>query len=72
LPAEDLLRQIRDTSPMSDSTQNINVGLVGSFTMIFLTLAVTLLCVSFYRRYKRMQSRQEALDNSQQDDRPTE
>jgi hypothetical protein len=57
---------------MSDSTQNINVGLVGSFTMIFLTLAVTLLCVSFYRRYKRMQSRQEALDNSQQDDRPTE
>lgn len=57
---------------MSDSTQNINVGLVGSFTMIFLTLAVTLLCVSFYRRYKRMQSRQEALDNSQQVDRPTE
>jgi len=57
---------------MNDSTQNINVGLVGSFTMIFLTLAVTLLCVSFYRRYKRMQSRQEALDNSQQDDRPTE
>jgi len=57
---------------MSDSTQNINVGLVGSFTMIFLTLAVTLLCVSFYRRYKRMQSRQEVLDNSQQDDRPTE
>jgi len=57
---------------MSDSTQNINVGLVGSLTMIFLTLAVTLLCVSFYRRYKRMQSRQEALDNSQQDDRPTE
>lgn len=27
--------------------------------MVFLTLAVVLLCVSFYRRYKRMQKRQE-------------
>jgi len=57
---------------MNDSTQNINVGLVGSFTMIFLTLAVTLLCVSFYRRYKRMQNRADALEATQRDDRSTQ
>ena len=57
---------------MNDSTQTINVGLVGSLTMIFLTLAVTLLCISFYRRYKRMQNRQEALDTPKGDDRPTQ
>ena len=70
--SEDLVRQMGDTSPMNDSTQTINVGLVGSLTMIFLTLAVTLLCISFYRRYKRMQNRQEALDTSKRDDRPTQ
>ena len=50
-----------DTSLMNDTTQNVNVGLAGSLTMVFLTLAVTLLCVSFYRRYKRAQRRQEDL-----------
>ena len=36
---------------------NIEVGLAGSLTMIFLTTAVVLLLVSFYRRYKRMSDR---------------
>lgn len=36
---------------------DINVGLVGSITMIVLVTAVTLLLVSFYRRYKRAQER---------------
>lgn len=57
------LAEIGDTSPMSDTTQNVNVGLVGSLTMTFLCLAVALLCVSFYRRYKRMQKRQDDLNN---------
>jgi heme/copper-type cytochrome/quinol oxidase subunit 2 len=38
---------------MDDAPASINVGLVGSLTMIFLVTAVTLLLVSFYRRYKR-------------------
>ena len=50
---------------MSDSTQNVNVGISGSLTMIFLTLAVAVLCTSFYRRHKRMQNRQDGT----QDDR---
>ena len=70
--SEDLAPRMGDTSPMNDSTQTINVGLVGSLTMILLTLAVTLLCISFYRRYKRMQNRQEALDTSKRDDRPSQ
>jgi len=41
---------------MSDQA-DINVGLVGSLTMIILVTAVTLLLVSFYRRYKRAQER---------------
>ena len=44
---------------MNDTTQNVNVGIAGSLTMIFLTLAVALLCISFYRRYKRAQKRQD-------------
>jgi biopolymer transport protein ExbB/TolQ len=48
---------------MNDTTQNVNVGLVGSLTMTFLCLAVALLCVSFYRRYKRVQKRQDDLNN---------
>jgi len=40
---------------MNDTTQNVNVGIAGSLTMVFLTVAVVILCVSFYRRYKRMQ-----------------
>jgi hypothetical protein len=37
---------------MNDSP-DINTGLAGSLIMIFLTLAVVVLLVSFYRRYKR-------------------
>jgi biopolymer transport protein ExbB/TolQ len=48
---------------MNDTTQNVNVGLVGSLTMTFLCLAVALLCVIFYRRYKRVQKRQDDLNN---------
>jgi len=48
-----------DTCLMDDATQNVNVGLAGSLTMTVLTIAVALLCVSFYRRYKRAQQRQD-------------
>ncbi len=54
--------QMRDTYIMNDSTQNVNVGLAGSLTMTFLTLAVVLLCLSFYRRYKRAAKRQQELE----------
>jgi len=53
-----------DTCTMNDTTQNVNVGMAGSLTMIFLTIAVALLCVSFYRRYKRAQGRQDDFNNS--------
>ena len=42
-----------DNSRMDDAQTTVNVGLVGSITMILLVGAVTLLLVSFYRRYKR-------------------
>jgi len=44
---------------MNDTTQNVNVGIAGSLTMVFLTLAVVILCISFYRRYKRVQRSQD-------------
>ena len=37
---------------MNDSP-DINTGQAGSLIMIFLTVAVVVLLVSFYRRYKR-------------------
>ena len=39
---------------------NVEVGIAGSLTMLILTVAVVILCISFYRRFKRMQDR---LDN---------
>jgi hypothetical protein len=41
---------------LADS-QDVNVGIAGSVTMILLCTGVTLLLVSFYRRYKRIQER---------------
>jgi heme/copper-type cytochrome/quinol oxidase subunit 2 len=38
---------------MNDAPAEVNVGLAGSLTMIVLVTAVTLLMISFYRRYKR-------------------
>ena len=40
------------------ASQDINVGIAGSLTMIVLCTAMVLLFMSFYRRYKRMQERQ--------------
>lgn len=49
------LLSLRNNTQMSDAS--VNVGLAGSVTMIVLTTAVTLLLWNFYRRYKRMQNR---------------
>lgn len=45
-----------DNRNMSDQA-TVNVGVAGSITMIILCLAVGLLLWNFYRRYKRMQNR---------------
>jgi hypothetical protein len=37
---------------MSDST-DISTGLAGSLVMTFLCIGITVLLISFYRRYKR-------------------
>jgi|APCry1669189665_1035243.scaffolds.fasta_scaffold25000_1 hypothetical protein len=42
---------------MSDST-DISTGLAGSLVMIILCTAVTFLLISFYRRYKRVQEKE--------------
>lgn len=47
---------------MDDAPATVNVGLVGSITMILLVTAVTLLMVSFYRRYKRAADKQNPQD----------
>lgn len=36
---------------------SVDVGVAGSVTMIVLTMATALLLLNFYRRYKRMQNR---------------
>ncbi len=38
---------------MADGRTSVDVGIAGSITMIVITVAFTLLMVSFYRRYKR-------------------
>ncbi|MFZ4064054.1 MAG: hypothetical protein ACOYK0_03675 [Candidatus Nanopelagicaceae bacterium] len=38
---------------------SIDVGIAGSLTMIVLVTAVTLLLVSFYRRFKKLSDRNE-------------
>ena len=43
------------TAVNSDTPQNVNVGIAGSLTMVFLCVGVAFLCTSFYRRYKRAQ-----------------
>jgi heme/copper-type cytochrome/quinol oxidase subunit 2 len=45
---------------MNDAPATVNVGLAGSITMILLVTAVTLLMVSFYRRYKRAANKQDS------------
>ncbi|MEN9758146.1 MAG: hypothetical protein RL270_98 [Actinomycetota bacterium] len=38
---------------------NFDVGVAGSLTMIFLTLAMVFLMVNFYRRHKRLLDRKD-------------
>jgi len=42
-----------------DEVKSFDMGVAGSLTMIFLTLATTLLLVNFYRRYKRLINRKD-------------
>jgi hypothetical protein len=44
-------------------TKDVDMGVAGSFTMILLVSAVTLLLISFYKRYQRLSKR----DNPNQD-----
>jgi len=42
-----------------DGSINFDMGVAGSLTMIFLTLAMVFLMISFYRRYKRLVDRKD-------------
>ena len=42
-----------------DEVKSIDMGVAGSLTMIFLSLALVVLMVSFYRRYKRLVDRKD-------------
>jgi ABC-type multidrug transport system permease subunit len=44
-----------------------DVGIAGSFTMIILFTAVTLLLRSFYKRYMRMQKNAEVFQENEDD-----
>lgn len=44
-------------------TNDVEVGIAGSLTMIVLFTTVTLLLRSFYRRYTRFQNRENEGDN---------
>jgi hypothetical protein len=43
--------------------KDVNVGLAGSLTMIFLTVAVVLLLRSFYKRFTRLQKNKDNQQN---------
>ena len=42
-----------------DEVKSFDMGVEGSLTMIFLSLAMVVLMVSFYRRYKRLVDRKD-------------
>lgn len=42
-----------------DEVKSFDMGVAGSLTMIFLTVAMVALMVSFYRRYKRLVDRKD-------------
>jgi len=42
-----------------DESLSFDMGVAGSMTMIFLTLAMVVLLISFYRRYKRLVDRKD-------------
>ena len=42
-----------------DESLSFDMGVAGSMTMIFLTLAMVVLLPSFYRRYKRLVDRKD-------------
>ena len=42
-----------------DEGKSFDMGVAGSLTMIFLTLAMVALLTSFYRRYKRLADRKD-------------
>ncbi|CAN2175663.1 hypothetical protein MCEMRE203_00161 [Candidatus Nanopelagicaceae bacterium] len=44
-------------------TNDVEVGVAGSLTMIVLFTSVTLLLRSFYKRYTRLQNRENEGDN---------
>jgi hypothetical protein len=43
--------------------KDVNMGLAGSLTMIFLTVAVVLLLRSFYKRFNRLQKNKDDLQS---------
>ncbi|MFM8190721.1 MAG: hypothetical protein ACKOFQ_06735 [Candidatus Nanopelagicus sp.] len=42
-----------------DEVSSFDMGVAGSLTMIFLSLAMLVLMISFYRRYKRLLDRKD-------------
>lgn len=42
-----------------DENKSFDMGVAGSLTMIFLSLAMVFLMISFYRRYKRLIDRKD-------------
>jgi hypothetical protein len=40
-------------------SKDVDMGMAGSFTMIILVSSIALLLVSFYKRYSRMQKRED-------------
>jgi len=43
--------------------KNVDMGLAGSLTMIFLTVAVVLLLRNFYKRFNRLQKNKDDVQN---------
>jgi hypothetical protein len=42
-----------------EEVSSFDMGVAGSLTMIFLSLAILVLMISFYRRYKRLVDRKD-------------
>ncbi len=62
-PFEFMCTDYREKWEDLDMQKDVSMGLAGSLTMIFLTVAVVLLLRSFYKRFNRLQNKKDEQQN---------
>ena len=62
-PVEFMYTDYREKWEDLDMQKDVSMGLAGSLTMIFLTVAVVFLLRSFYKRFNRLQNNKDKQQN---------